>query len=162
MAHSTRPRSRPSRPGPKAADAKNVVSGQGGETAGAPGFRWTRQRREVYELLTQVRDHPTASELFIRAKEHIPGISLATVYNCLETLNQAGLVKQVNMDRGPSRYCANLREHAHLLDERTGAIIDVPLKRGVNFADLFDLPKGAVIEHAEISLRGTFAKSRKH
>ena len=57
------------------------------------GFRWTRQRREVYQVLLQERDHPTATELFLRAKAHIPDISLATVYNCLETLTQAGLVK---------------------------------------------------------------------
>ena len=34
----------------------------------------------------------------------MPTISLATVYNCLETLTQVGLVQQVNLDRGPSRF----------------------------------------------------------
>ena len=72
----------------------------GSESAALPlhlggDLRLTRQRREVYDILMEQRDHPTATELFIKVKERVPTISLATVYNCLETLTGAGLVKQV-------------------------------------------------------------------
>jgi Fur family peroxide stress response transcriptional regulator len=120
------------------------------------GFRWTAQRREIYDLLVAERDHPTATELFIRAKEHIPGISLATVYNCLETLSHGGLIRQVNCDRNPSRFCPNLREHAHFFDETTGEIIDVPYKEGLSFEDIFELPEGMQVKRADISLKGEF------
>lgn len=122
---------------------------------GPQGFRWTRQRREVYQMLLDVRDHPTASELFIRSKAHIPGISLATVYNCLETLAQAGLVRQVNIERGPSRFCPNLREHAHFYDEATGEVLDVELREGVDLHSIFKLPRGARVNRADISLKGS-------
>lgn len=118
------------------------------------GFRWTRQRREVYQVLLQERDHPTATELFLRAKAHIPDISLATVYNCLETLTHAGLVKQVNFERSSSRYCPNLQEHAHFYDEATGQVLDVELREGVDLHQLFKLPRGVRITRAEISLKG--------
>ena len=50
----------------------------------------TKQRKVVYDvLLDEPRDHPTASEVFMRAKHQMPSISLATVYNCLETLTHA-------------------------------------------------------------------------
>lgn len=118
------------------------------------GFRWTRQRREVYEVLLQQRDHPTAAELYFRAKSHIPGISLATVYNCLETLTQASLVKQVNFERTSSRYCPNLTEHAHFYDEATGEIRDVEIREGVDLHGIFKLPRGVRITRADISLKG--------
>ena len=91
------------------------------------GLRSTPQREVVYRFLLSERTHPTADELFTRVKTELPGISLATVYNCLEALVSSGLVKQVNLERGPSRYCPNLHEHAHLHDEATGQVSDVDL-----------------------------------
>ena len=53
------------------------------------GLRMTKQRKVVYGvLIDEKRDHPTASEVFTRAQNRMPSISLATVYNCLETLVQ--------------------------------------------------------------------------
>src|SRR3989338_8959508 len=83
------------------------------ESLATSGLRSTRQRHHVYDVLLQKRDHPTAEEVFIRAKENMADISLATVYNCLDTLVQCGLVRQVNLDRTPTRYCPNMGEHCH-------------------------------------------------
>ena len=118
------------------------------------GLRMTRQRSEVYSVLMSYRDHPTAGEVFERAKENMPTISLATVYNCLEALVQHGAVRQVNFERESSRYCPNLTEHGHFHDEESGKIIDVPLKKGAKLSDLLDLPEGAEIDNLEITLRG--------
>jgi Fur family peroxide stress response transcriptional regulator len=54
-------------------------------------------------------DHPTAEQVF--ARQESAGISMATVYNCLDALVHCGLAKQVNMDRGASRFCPNMHEH---------------------------------------------------
>ena len=121
------------------------------------GLRMTRQRSEVYKVLMEQRNHPTAADVYELAKQNMPGISLATVYNCLELLAQHGAVKQVNFERESSRYCANLSDHGHFHDEVTGQIIDVPLKEGVQLADLLELPDGAQIENLEITLRGKIA-----
>lgn len=121
------------------------------------GLRMTRQRQEVYRILMQERNHPTANDVFMRIRETLPSVSLATVYNCLEVLVQHGIIRQVNFDREPSRYCPNLDEHGHFHDESTGVIHDVRFKPGVNLADLLDLPPGAVIKDIEITLRGALA-----
>ena len=118
------------------------------------GLRMTRQRSEVYKVLMEHRDHPTAGEVYERAKQNMPGISLATVYNCLEALVQHEVVRQVNFERESSRYCPNLSEHGHFHDEATGTILDVPLKKGVKLSDLLDLPEGAQVDNLEITLRG--------
>ena len=124
------------------------------ETIHANGFRFTPQRREVYGALMGQRDHPTAVEVFMRVKGKMPSISLATVYNCLETLTACGLVKHVHRDREPSRYCPNLQPHAHFYCDGCGAILDVPLRRGVKVEDAWDVPRRAVVTHREVSFRG--------
>jgi Fur family peroxide stress response transcriptional regulator len=104
----------------------------------------------VYEVLLSRRDHPTSQEVFTRAKDTMPGISLATVYNCLEALTQVGLIRQVNLDRAPTRYCPNLDEHAHFHCDACGAVRDVELPASVQFS----VPPGAVVRRQEIILRG--------
>jgi len=118
------------------------------------GLRMTRQRREVYRVIMGNRDHPTVNDVFLRVKDALPNISLATVYNCLEALVQHGIIRQVNFDRNPSRFCPNLEEHGHFHDCATGAIHDVTFKPGVTLSDLLDLPPGTVITDVEITLRG--------
>ena len=118
------------------------------------GLRMTRQRQEIYRILIEERNHPTANEVFIKAKDHLPNLSLATVYNCLDALVQHGVIRQVNFERESSRYCPNLREHGHFHDAETGVIHDVDFKPGAKLADVLDLPPGAVVEDIEITLRG--------
>lgn len=118
------------------------------------GLRMTRQRQEVYETLLAHRDHPTATDVFLRVKDRLPSISLATVYNCLEVLVEHQLVRQVNFEREPSRFCPNLEQHGHFHDRGTGTILDVKFKKGVKLSDVLDLPPGAVVQDIEINLRG--------
>lgn len=123
------------------------------------GLRMTRQRQEIYRILIEQRDHPTANEVFMRVKDRLPNISLATVYNCLEALVQHGIIRQVNFERESSRYCPNLTEHGHFHDAATGVIHDVDFKPGANLTDVLQLPEGAVIQDVEITLRGKIANS---
>jgi Fur family peroxide stress response transcriptional regulator len=124
------------------------------ETMGHSGHRLTPQRREVYEVLLAERDHPTATEVFMRAKSRMPSISLATVYNCLETLVDCGLAKQVNVEREATRYCPNLQEHGHFLCERCAKVFDVPLAGPEQLAKSWQLPTGFTVTRTEIHLRG--------
>ncbi|HEX8372107.1 MAG TPA: transcriptional repressor [Chthoniobacterales bacterium] len=127
------------------------------ESVALGGFRLTKQRREVYDALTEVRDHPTASEIFLRAKNRMPSISLATVYNSLEALVASGLVKQVNLDRAPTRYCPNTKEHGHFFCEKCHDVQDVELLPASD-AQPFILPTGCIVTHHELSLKGLCQK----
>ena len=118
------------------------------------GLRMTKQRREVLAVILAKRDHPTANDIFSRAQERMPTISLATVYNCLDALVSHGLVRQVNFERESSRYCPDTADHGHFQDEATGEIHDVAFKKGVDLADVLDLPPGTEVKHLELSLRG--------
>jgi Fur family peroxide stress response transcriptional regulator len=118
------------------------------------GLRMTDQRRRVYEVLLARRDHPTAVEVFLRAKESIPSISLATIYNCLEALTGCGLVKHVTCEKGPARFCPNLHEHAHFFCEGCGIVLDVPRRVNRGSATGWNLPDGAVVIHEEATFKG--------
>ncbi len=120
----------------------------------ASGLRSTPQREVVYAVLLHKRDHPTADQVFNRVKAELPGISLATVYNCLETLVQCGLVRQVNLERESTRYCPNLRPHAHFHDERTGATHDIDLPPTIFSKLRAVLPPGYDAADVEITFRG--------
>lgn len=118
------------------------------------GLRATPQREIIFQTLVEERDHPTAEELFNRVKGRVPSISLATVYNCLETLVQCNLVKPVNFERESTRYCPNRHEHAHFHDEATGRVRDVNLPTGLIEQLKAVLPSGFTLDHLEINFRG--------
>ena len=115
------------------------------------GLRFTAQRQEVLAVLSARRDHPTAEEVFIRAKRRMPEISMATVYNCLDALVRCGLVRLVTVDRGAARYCPNMAEHSHFRCEACGRIYDIELAQE---AMVPSLPKGFQLSHSEVSLSG--------
>ncbi|MBL9190276.1 MAG: transcriptional repressor [Opitutaceae bacterium] len=123
------------------------------------GLRATPQREVVYDVLLKKRDHPTADEVFARVKSELPTISLATVYNCLETLVQCDLVRAVNFERGPTRYCPNLRPHAHFHDEKTGRTHDIDLPPALIEKVKSVLPAGYDPTSVEIIFRGKATKS---
>jgi Fe2+ or Zn2+ uptake regulation protein len=117
------------------------------------GFRTTRHRKEVFDVVAGSYDHPTADEIFVRAKKRMPEISFATVYNCLSVLVQCGLVRQVTLDRSPTRFCPNMREHCHFFCEQCGQVTDIELpSRGT--IDQVPLPNGFRVATFDISLRG--------
>ena len=121
------------------------------------GMRFTRQREVVYDALLTKRDHPTADEVYARVRTEMAGISLATVYNALETLVQCNLVKPVNFEREPTRYCPNLKEHAHFHDTRTGEIVDVDIDEATVDGLRRKLPEGFEAAQIEINFRGRTA-----
>ncbi|MBV9127215.1 MAG: transcriptional repressor [Verrucomicrobia bacterium] len=134
--------------------AANHVDFPAATPAALGGLRLTRQRREVYEALLHAADHPSAVQVFARVRQRVPSISLATVYNCLETLAKSGLVRQVTLDRGAARFCANRRQHGHFFCTHCGRVQDVDLPDAGKLARLWRLPEGATVEHYECSLRG--------
>lgn len=128
------------------------------ETIHGHGLRMTDQRRAVFDVLMGERDHPTAVEVFTRVRAKVPNISLATVYNCLDTLTACGLVKTVAHERESARYCPNLDEHAHFFCESCGTVTDIPLRPRKQPHDAWNFPADFHISHHEVSFGGTCPK----
>jgi Fur family transcriptional regulator, peroxide stress response regulator len=118
------------------------------------GLRSTPQREVIYDVILRKRDHPTADEVYARVRADLPSISLATVYNCLETLVQCDLVRAVNFERAPTRYCPNLHPHAHFHDEQSGSIHDIQLPAELLEKISSVLPAGYDAKSLQITFRG--------
>ena len=134
--------------------ANKNVEHQLNERLAARGFRFTPQRQQVYEVLLRERDHPTAEEVFMRAKRAMPVISMATVYNCLDALVKCGLVRQVTLERGAARFCPNMREHCHFYCDLCEEVFDIALPGGAGVA----LPKGFRADRYDIAIHGRCPK----
>ena len=137
---------------------KNLDGGLA-ERLNTGGLRFTPQRRQVYDVLLQKRDHPTAEEVFIRAKRQMPEISHATVYNCLDALVKCGLARQVTLDRGATRFCPNMHEHCHFYCDSCDTVFDVDLPEEPQTG--VALPLGFKAEHYEIAIHGICADCAK-
>ena len=89
--------------------------------------RLTPQREAVLRAVCERHDHPTASDIFAAAKQYLPAISYATVYNSLRYLRQAGLVQELSFGDGASRYDGITHRHDHALCTECGKLVDFDL-----------------------------------
>lgn len=88
------------------------------------GLRHTRQREAVFAALAATKTHPTAEELHELVKQDDPGLSLATIYNSLEVMSEAGLCRKLPSNGGSIRFDADLRDHVHVVLP-DGRVLDV-------------------------------------
>ncbi|MDC0394715.1 transcriptional repressor [Alphaproteobacteria bacterium] len=86
------------------------------------GIRLTAQRTLIIETLLNSDDHPDADLVYRRAVEQDQSISLPTVYRTLNLLDDAGIVKKINMNDGKARFESVREDHDHLIDADNGHI----------------------------------------
>ena len=89
------------------------------------GMRMTDQRRVIARVLSMAFDHPDVEELYRRAHEEDPHISIATVYRTVRLFEDAGIIARHDFRDGRSRYEeAPDVHHDHLIDMKTGKVIE--------------------------------------
>ena len=88
-------------------------------------MRMTDQRRVVARVLSGAHDHPDVEELYRRAHEIDPHISIATVYRTVRLFEEAGIIERHDFRDGRSRYEeAPEAHHDHLIDMKTGKVVE--------------------------------------
>ncbi len=91
----------------------------------AKGLRLTGQRRVIAAVLEEAQDHPDVDELFARAAQKDPKISLATVYRTVKLFEEKGILERHDFGYGRARYeTADRAHHDHLIDMETGKVIE--------------------------------------
>lgn len=89
------------------------------------GERVTWQRRLLLDLISQAGGHLDADELFRRAKEREPRISLSTVYRNLRLFKKLGLVDERHLSENHHHYeIKSPSEHYHLVCLGCGRVIE--------------------------------------
>jgi Fur family ferric uptake transcriptional regulator len=89
------------------------------------GMRMTGQRRIIARVLSDAEDHPDVEEVYRRASELDPRISLSTVYRTVRLLEGAGIVERHAFGDGRARYePVGHGHHDHLINVQTGEVIE--------------------------------------
>ncbi|WP_018344718.1 Fur family transcriptional regulator [Cytophaga aurantiaca] len=88
------------------------------------GLKATHQRLVVYDALQKTHLHPSAEEVYTLIHSDNPSISIATVYNTLDSFVEAKLITRVLSEEGKSRYDFNTHQHHHIYLCNTDEIID--------------------------------------
>lgn len=96
----------------------------------AAGIRVTDQRLAVLTVLDRARRegaHLLATEVTERSREILGQVSPQTVYDCLDALAAAHLVRRVALPEGPVRFESTAGpDHHHLVCSSCGQILNVP------------------------------------
>ncbi|HHW30075.1 MAG TPA: transcriptional repressor [Clostridiaceae bacterium] len=87
-------------------------------------IRLSHQRLKVLEYLDNNRIHPTVEQIYNGLHDDIPTLSKTTIYNTLNTLTEAGLVKIITTEDNEARYDINIDAHGHFKCKACGNIYD--------------------------------------
>lgn len=118
------------------------------EILGQPKMRNTAQRKAIYDYMRQSNEHPSAECVFKALKPDYPTLSLATVYNTLELLVEAGLINTIgNLNDNKTHFDADLSPHVHLYCSGCNEFLDLD-------TNLIEEVKAQVIEESGYKVTG--------
>ena len=89
------------------------------------GLKMTEQRRVIARVLSDSDDHPDVEQVYRRASEIDPHISIATVYRTVRLFEEANILARHDFGDGRSRYEEMPgTHHDHLIDLQSGHVIE--------------------------------------
>jgi Fur family transcriptional regulator, ferric uptake regulator len=89
------------------------------------GLKMTEQRRIIARVLSDSADHPDVEQVYRRATEIDPRISIATVYRTVRLFEEANILARHDFGDGRARYEEMPSpHHDHLIDLQTGHVIE--------------------------------------
>ena len=126
------------------------------------GMRVTNQRALILEIIRRGQGHLDADEVYRRARQKQPRLSLSTVYRTLQAFKKLGLIEEVHFDEAHHHYEVKpSSEHHHLVCLGCGRIIEFryPLARYVksNVTEAKDFD----IVSTEVRMTGYCSKCRQ-
>lgn len=90
------------------------------------GVQPTVQRIAICKFVLCEADHPTADDVKEWADRNLGKISQATVYNTLNTLVDAKILRIFRFPHSEKVvYDCNTHDHHHFIDEKTGKLYDI-------------------------------------
>lgn len=91
------------------------------------GVRPSNYRIRILQCLEDDKLHPTADQMYHTLLDEFPTLSKMSVYNTIETLLDAGLIREVTIENNEVRYDANLLEHGHFKCNHCGKIYNIEI-----------------------------------
>jgi Fe2+ or Zn2+ uptake regulation protein len=89
------------------------------------GFRITNQRLAVLSIINEAECHLSATQIYQRVLERMPGMTEPTIYRTLDFLIRQGLAFAAHIGNGHLIYESAQRNHIHAACERCGTTIEL-------------------------------------
>jgi Fur family ferric uptake transcriptional regulator len=122
------------------------------------GLRVTKPRLTVLEVLEEARttgEHLTAAAVADRARDRLGRLSTQAVYDCLDALGTAGLVRRIEPAGHPMRYETRVGDnHHHLVCRDCGQTTDLSCATGSAPCLTPAEDHGFVVDEAEVIFWG--------
>ncbi len=94
------------------------------------GLKMTEQRRVIARVLSEATDHPHVEQVYRRATEIDPRISIATVYRTVRLFEEVHILERHDFGDGRARYEEAPEEHHdHLIDVQSGKVVEFQNER---------------------------------
>ena len=124
------------------------------KTLEANDMRLTRTRLAIADILFDGgEDRHVSAEWVARQLEgNGASISLATVYNTLNSFVDVGVLKQIQGAGASVLFDTNVAHHHHFLKESTGELIDIP-SDAIKLEGVPEAPDGAEIKGWDLVIR---------
>lgn len=115
------------------------------------GWKRTIQRRAVFNCLCGNRSHPSVETVWTIIRQHIPDVSLDSVYRILDDFSAAGIIRR--LDGGKViRYDSDTGQHGHFTCVRCAKMYDFDFTEAERAAQKCD-GFGSIIA-VEMNVRG--------
>ena len=118
------------------------------------GLKATPQRIMVYEAMCRL-GHPSADNVYQHLGKERGRMTLATVYNVLESLTESGLIARRPSFSNKMYFDIETDAHLHLLHRDTGVIADLRdpvLQQAIEASIRERLPDGLLLDGVEIQI----------
>ena len=133
----------------------------------AEGLRPTKARCQLLAYLRSTDRHPSVEEITSTLRSEGAEIGVATVYQNLNKLVDAGLVRRFSGPDGRSRFDGDLAAHSHAVCESCGRVVDLELDTGtrrvIDRVSTTDTPLSQwLVTGTSVEVRGLCPGCRRH
>ncbi|MBR2042885.1 MAG: transcriptional repressor [Clostridia bacterium] len=118
----------------------------------------TKQRSLILNIVKNMDGHLSADEIYILARNSMPGIALATVYNNLNALYAAGEIGKVKIPDSADLYDRSPILHDHIICSKCKGVKDVRIP---DFLGQLKESIGEEIDSYDLTINYTCQKCRK-
>ena len=84
----------------------------------------TKYEEKIYNIINTSTEHLTVEQIYAELKKEYPKVVLATVYNNVNKLWKARLIRKVSIENMSDRY-DRIVKHDHLICQRCSKLTDI-------------------------------------
>lgn len=84
----------------------------------------TKYEIEIYNIITKSMEHLTVEQIYTELQKKYPKVVMATVYNNVNKLWKARLIRKIAVENMPDRY-DRIVKHDHLICQMCGRLTDI-------------------------------------